>query len=312
MIDHDSSDETLTLASVFVSSRKNARLLSNFENNLARSRQMIVESSDAEWVCFIDSDVVLPANWLAIAARHIQSEDSALGAGFAGPLRLKPLHRNLLILETLQTISLGHFYTAQMWVPSQPKRVSHLPTAAAVFRRESLMKIGGFDLARAHTGEDLDLGERLSGAGMELWLFPDLEVIHRLTCQGRRGWLARAFRFGVARIQVAMRLPHLFWGPQIILPLLFAVAQVAGLFILGLAILEGRGQLIFSCLVFLLSWPLGLLIGMSAGLLTKSRGGLILPAAGLALLTQIAYAGGEVWGVFEIIIKALSGGKREQ
>jgi len=58
-------------------------------------------------------------------------------------------------------------------------------TANAAFRKEALLKTGGFD-PRCDTGEDIDLSIRIAKAGYELWFEPSAKIIHyhRYTLKG--------------------------------------------------------------------------------------------------------------------------------
>lgn len=58
-------------------------------------------------------------------------------------------------------------------------------TANAAFRKDALLKVGGFD-TKCATGEDVDLSIRMARAGYELWFEPTARVthIHRHTLKG--------------------------------------------------------------------------------------------------------------------------------
>lgn len=58
-------------------------------------------------------------------------------------------------------------------------------TANAAFRREAILKAGGFD-SHCNTGEDIDLSIRVAKAGYELWFEPSAKIthFHRYTLKG--------------------------------------------------------------------------------------------------------------------------------
>lgn len=58
-------------------------------------------------------------------------------------------------------------------------------TANAAFRKEALLKAGGFD-RKCATGEDVDLSIRVARAGYELWFEPTARIthFHRYTLKG--------------------------------------------------------------------------------------------------------------------------------
>ena len=59
------------------------------------------------------------------------------------------------------------------------------PTANAAFRKEALVKTGGFD-TYCKTGEDIDLSIRVAKSGYELWFEPSAKIthFHRYTLMG--------------------------------------------------------------------------------------------------------------------------------
>src|SRR5438067_1786999 len=70
--------------------------------------------------------------------------------------------------------------------PVQPVgRLSYVPAAALVFRREALAAMGGFD-ERLPFGEDVDIAWRLAEAGWVVRYDPSAQVGH----QGRSRWPA--------------------------------------------------------------------------------------------------------------------------
>jgi succinoglycan biosynthesis protein ExoA len=242
-VDHDSKDKTPEILARFLSENPHASLVSRKENNVSRSRQFILETCQTEWVAFVDSDIILPPAWISaalgmaveIAGGSLETIDSEMArtfAGVGGHLRLKAFNSSLQEAALLQTNVLGHFGAEQMMISSEKlRRVSHLPTAAAVFRVAALLNNGGFKSSFGNCGEDLELGERLTGKGLGLWASSELGVDHLLSCQTRRAWSRRAFRFGRARVRVATHHPRLFKNYRLWLPVGFATVQLGFLLV---------------------------------------------------------------------------------
>jgi len=73
------------------------------------------------------------------------------------------------------------------YLPKEGVGVFHpfFATANAAFRKEALLKTGGFD-PKCSTGEDIDLSIRVAKAGYELWFEPSARVthFHRYTLEG--------------------------------------------------------------------------------------------------------------------------------
>jgi len=82
------------------------------------------------------------------------------------------------------------------YLPKEGIGVFHpfFATANAAFRKEVLLKTGGFD-PRCSTGEDIDLSIRVAKAGYELWFEPSAHIthFHRYTL---RGLLKQWFSYG--------------------------------------------------------------------------------------------------------------------
>lgn len=250
VVDHDSIDGTRQIITDFVSKSRNIFFVSDPENNLAKSRQKVVEWGRADWIAFVDSDVVLPPNWLEKALRSLQElkRSSHTVSGVGAPIILQPKGQKLACLPVVQTHFLGHFGTEQMSISEKSKMVSHLPTAASVISREAIISAGGFDPEFGDCGEDLELGERLSGRGHTFWIIPDLKVSHQLSCSSRRQWLMRAYRFGKARMRVAGVHFHLWRTPRLLIPVLYAASH-CGLFLFSLLQADFVTKLLFPGLI---------------------------------------------------------------
>ncbi|MEA2331845.1 MAG: hypothetical protein QOH58_1983 [Thermoleophilaceae bacterium] len=109
----------------------------------------------AEWVAFLDDDVVPPPDWRQALAADLGSVSGRVG-GSQGRVRVPlPRHRRPTDWER-NTAALED----ARWA-----------TADMAFRRVALASVGGFDerLQRAYR-EDADLGLRLGGAGWQLVL----------------------------------------------------------------------------------------------------------------------------------------------
>ena len=298
-VDHSSSDETRQMLDEFLRVNPRVRVYENALNDLALSRQWIVDHARGEWLAFVDSDVVLPDDWFANAlafAAEGRVRNAAL-AGITGPIRLLPLAPELAGVELMQTTFIGHVGAEQMRPSDQTRLVTHLPTAASLFHREAILAVGGFDSRFNRCGEDLELGVRLARAGRTFVSRPELEVAHLFSIRSRWAWVMRAWRFGRARSAVAFVHPSLFLEGRFGLPVAFAVAEAAMAIWLGSLDLA----LAIAAVAAIFASDLGFCFISFFRRASSSRA---LNAAWLTALTHQAYAWGEVYGVLENVLAA--------
>lgn len=301
-IDHSSTDSTRQLIETFIASFPHAEMHVLEENNLAKSRQKIIALSSSRWVAFVDSDVILPENWLekALASADANagdiSNESDFG-GLTGPLLLRPLAGSLSSLSLLQKRFLGHANSEQLFVGTERRRARHLPTSAVLFSRHAVVEVGGFLDFLGNCGEDLELGTRLHTHGFALWVLPELSVQHLLTCESIKEWIRRAFLFGQARIRVAKIHNRLWLEHQIVLPLTLSLFYL-------LMVLTAVG--FFSAVPMLLLLIIFLSHGAALFFVFFSLKDRYcnFPTAFMAMITQLAYAFGELYEVVWPTFKA--------
>ena len=150
-------------------------------------------------VAFLDSDCVTGPDWIARLAAH-----------FADPMvsAVAPRVRGL----TAQTTA-GRYLDSRAPVDMGPRearvaaltRLSYVPTAALLVRREAIIDSGAFDPGLRY-GEDVDLIWRFNEAGGRVRYDPSAEVRHT---EPDRWWpvLARRFRYGRSAAPLARRHP---------------------------------------------------------------------------------------------------------
>lgn len=127
---------------------------------------------DGDVVVFLDADVVPARGWLEPLLAHLR--DPAVGL-VAPRVRSRPGPSVLARYERHRSpLDLGG--REARVVPRG--RVSYVPTAALVVRREVLEALGGFD-ASMRVGEDVDLVWRAIEAGWTVRYEPAAEVVHR-------------------------------------------------------------------------------------------------------------------------------------
>ena len=122
-------------------------------------------------IAFTDSDCRVEKNWLSSIAPHFQ--DPMVGAS-GGPLdSAKPQ----TVIE--EYVIRKDILSQKRAMRNEPISPPFLITANAVYRREALEKVDGFDDAFTLAGEDADLCWRIVWLGYSIKYEPEATVIHQ-------------------------------------------------------------------------------------------------------------------------------------
>jgi mycofactocin system glycosyltransferase len=148
-------------------------------------------------VAFVDSDVVPPAGWLEGLVGHLDRP----GVGAVAPrVRAAPnpagagwLAGGLAAYESIRSpLDMGDTPAGV----GAHRRVSYVPAAAVVCRRDALDEVGWFDPS-LRVGEDVDLVRRLEAAGWAVRYEPAVTVWHD-TRSGPLAFARQRFRYGTS------------------------------------------------------------------------------------------------------------------
>lgn len=117
----------------------------------AAARNMGWRSTRAQWICFLDDDVVPEPNWFAALAADLAVAQTAGAAGSQAIIEVPPPGDRRATDDELRT----HRLAGATWI-----------TADIAYRRSALVAVGGFDerFVRAYR-EDSDLALRITSAG---------------------------------------------------------------------------------------------------------------------------------------------------
>ena len=222
-----------------------------------QSRNYGAERARGDYLIILDSDVVLPVDYLSNIKRHLAEGTDAFG----GPDRAHP---SFTPIQKAISYSMTSFFTTGgirggTSNTSKPKRKAldkFYPRSFNMgIRREVYQDLGGFSKMRF--GEDIDFSYRIVEAGYATALIPEAWVWHKRRTDLRKFW-RQVFNSGIARINLTKRHPGTLKLVHL-LPAVFTVgviglllaAILALLFNLRLALLALSPLLIYSLLILI-------------------------------------------------------------
>lgn len=198
-----------------------------------QSRNYGAERSKGEYLIVLDSDVVLPEDYLQAVEDELlrQSADA-----FGGPDRA---HDSFTDTQKAISYSMTSFLTTGGIRGGKKKLDKFYPRSFNMgIRRDVYMQLGGFSKMRF--GEDIDFSIRIFDAGYKCRLFPDAWVWHKRRTDMRK-FFRQVYNSGIARINLhkrhpgSMKLVHL-------LPMVFTV----GVILLFLIACFGRVMMVYG------------------------------------------------------------------
>jgi len=169
---------------------------------------------DCDYVHFLDGDMRLEPNWLAVGVSTLERrQDLGCVCGRTIEMSRDGLLAAVVALDW-ETKSLGPAVA---------------PSGGGTFRISALRGIGGYSGSLV-AAEETEIGARLSSAGWGIEVLPDCMCRHRLGFMTTRRWLARSVRTGQAQWQLMLLDPSTWCRPRFLRAELYCViAAVAGL-----------------------------------------------------------------------------------
>lgn len=226
-----------------------------------QSRNYGVERAQGTYVIILDSDVVLPDDYLAAVDAELTRKPCD---AFGGPDRA---HSSFTPVQKAISYSMTSFFTTGGIRGGKKKMDKFYPRSFNMgVRRDVYQRLGGFSKMRF--GEDIDFSIRIFKAGCSCRLFPKAWVWHKRRTDFRKFW-RQVFNSGIARINLykkypeSLKLVHLLpmvFTVGVTLLLLIAVAGFAGALcssdaaiarpLFALAILALLPMILYAGLVF--------------------------------------------------------------
>ena len=165
-----------------------------------QSRNYGAERSNGEWLIILDSDVVLPEDYLEAVEKSLASSTSIVAWG--GP---DAAHPSFTPVQKAISYSMTSFFTTGGIRGGKAKLDKFYPRSFNMgIRRDVYLKLDGFTKMRF--GEDIDFSYRIVEAGYMPRLFPEAWVWHKRRTDFRK-FFRQVYNSGIARINLEKRHP---------------------------------------------------------------------------------------------------------
>lgn len=201
------------------------RLKYFYKENEGRSpaRNYGIERSEGEYLIFVDSDCVLPPDYIE-NLRSCLSENYA--DCFGGP---DAAHESFTDIQKAINYSMTSFLTTGGIRGGKIQLEKFVPrTFNTGFSREVYEQVGGF---REMFSEDIDMSTRIRLAGFSIALFRPVKVYHKRRLGFRKFW-RQVHVFGMSRITLQLLYPGsmkiVHWLPALFV--IFALIMIVGAF----------------------------------------------------------------------------------
>ena len=208
-----------------------------------QSRNFGAERAHGEWLIVLDSDVVLPENYLAAANSSLFTLRSSLPCdAWGGP---DAAHPSFTPVQKAISYSMTSFFTTGGIRGGKAKLDKFYPRSFNMgIRREVYQQLGGFSKMRF--GEDIDFSYRIVEAGYKTALIPEAWVWHKRRTDFRK-FFRQVYNSGIARINLTKRHPGTLKLVHL-LPTVFTLG-VVGLLLLSLFCVLALIPIILYCAV---------------------------------------------------------------
>ncbi len=204
-------------------SRLNLKYFHKGNEGRSIARNYGMERADGDFFVFVDSDCILPAEYIATLRRELRDNPTDC---FGGP---DAAHSSFSDTQKAINYSMTAFLTTGGIRGGKVQLEKFVPrTFNMGFSRSVYEKVGGF---REMFSEDIDMSTRIRLAGFSIKLYRDVKVYHKRRVDMRKFW-RQVHVFGMSRITLQLIYPGsmkaVHWLPALFV--IFATAMVIGSF----------------------------------------------------------------------------------
>lgn len=162
-----------------------------------QSRNYGADRASGDWLIFLDSDCILPENYLEILAQSLNTSGlDAFGGPDAGHPDFSPVQKAISITMT------SFLTTGGIRGGSEKMDKFHPRSFNMGYTREVYQQTGGFSKLRF--GEDIDMSVRILKAGFKTGLIKHAWVYHKRRTDLKK-FFKQVYNSGIARINLQKR-----------------------------------------------------------------------------------------------------------
>lgn len=214
-----------------------------------QSRNYGAERARGQWLIVLDSDVVLPDDYLAHVSEELAPEQSGESVlrercdAWGGPDAANP---SFTPVQKAISYSMTSFFTTGGIRGGKGKKMDKFyPRSFNMgIRRDVYLSLGGFSKMRF--GEDIDFSYRIVEAGYKTALIPEAWVWHKRRTDFRK-FFRQVYHSGIARINLEKRHPGTLKIVHL-LPMVFTLGVILLLLLFAAGVaLYAEGEYLDAC-----------------------------------------------------------------
>jgi glycosyltransferase involved in cell wall biosynthesis len=189
IVNDGSSDRTLEIAVKWAQNDPRMRVVTKENGGASAARNLGLQSSESEWVCFLDADDLYPRAFL----------EQMLAAARKSP-SLQPHYCGMRIIGENGEVVHGASLASREVAFEDLAHVCPFPIHSVILPRKVLGEAGVFD-PRLLGREDWDLWSRIARCGYKFQPVPELMVDYRMRASSKGRNFLRGWRYGLEVLQ---------------------------------------------------------------------------------------------------------------